>query len=779
MSNRGLTSRPPRRNVDWTKGWQCEEGHCETQLPPNSRLCTHCQKWNARRHVFNETRLSDCRNVTAFRRKKQCLLCREILEAVLKAIDERPALASVEVSVLEIGNQGPLYYEHDEKRLNVRCEFLLILSENAESWFEEGRFEVPPGPVDVGHDRYWNERFVSVPLFLRYETEDGVLLEATKRASSQIDYEEVRQLLTTCRTGHSPLCQTGNQELPPRFKLIDTQEMCIVEVAPNTRVSFAALSYVWAATAGETCKELRQAANSELRAPGGLKQQDYPMLIWDFLTLGKALGERYLWTDRLCIIQDDPIDKPIQINAMDAIYRNASFTIIVTADPNQDRGIPGSLTRPRQSPYSDILRNLDRHNRKILSNMRLAVNDSNWNTRGWCFQERELSRRCIYISNHTWYFSCGETTYEESYGMLSEKDFLEPMTERDHRPVHMMQSGEDWLDSVMHYTTRQLSFDTDVLNAFAGFSKLISDSLDSEVSFGLPETLFVEALLWDVAPPHRRRRSTPEIPSWSWAAWEGRVELYPYWNMMCTTRSPGRLVTYRIVDNDGTVRKVKAKDVWMNYNDEPHEEFEISQNDPGFLPWNRLPRNMKKRYGMCMHSREAMILHDRKFDGESLRAAPTVPGSLLFHTTVARLTMKSFRSAQYGTNKPLEILAMCDYEGNIVGIVSKDPLEDSTGWIEVEMARPDGYSVAVLSAHFISGVNRSSLNNGWDEGGLPGEMHGWLGEEDEDGMYGNWMLNVMIMTKNQGGVYERVALGLVVRDLWDACLPKWEYVVLR
>lgn len=677
--------------------------------------------------------------------------------------------------MLNVANQGPLYFEHDnEEDLNVRCEFLLIVSEDAANWFEEERFRVDPGPADVGHDRYWNETFVSVPLLLRYETTLGGLVEATARETFRIDCGEIQQLLTTCRAQHGSLCQSGSQKLPSQFKLIDTHEMRIIEVAPNTRVSFAALSYVWAATAGEPCKELTQANNSEMRLLGALQQHEYPMLIWDFLALCKELGERYVWTDRLCIIQDDPTDKPLQINAMGAIYSAASFTIIVTADSDRDLGIPGSPHRPRQSAYCDVLRNFDIRNSRILSNMRLAVNDSTWNTRGWCFQERELSWRCIYISNHSWYFSCGETTYEESYGSLTEKEFLEPMTERDHRPIRMMQNAEDWLDSIMHYTTRQLSYETDILNAFTGFSELIEDELHSKVSYGLPDKFFVEALLWDSAAPHRRRLSTPDIPSWSWAAWKGRVELYPYWSTFTTSRSPGKLVSYRIVDTSGAVRKVEAQDVWMDYADATDQEFEIPLDDPGFLPWHRIPRNMKKRYRSCMHSREAMVLHDQKPDKYAVDTP--LPGSLLFHTTVTRLTIKTFKNLQHRTKKPLEILGMCDHKDRLVGVVSKYPEEDCTGWIDTG---PEGYDVAVLSTHFISGANLPSMNNEWDDGGIPAEMHGWLGEEDEDGQCGNWVLNVMLMRKNQYGVYERVALGLVVRDLWDACLPRWMNVVLR
>lgn len=52
-----------------------------------------------------------------------------------------------------------------------------------------------------------------------------------------------------------------------------------------------------------------------------------PETIADSIGLVRQLGERYLWVDVLCIVQDDPDDKAVQIHTMELIYGSSVFTI--------------------------------------------------------------------------------------------------------------------------------------------------------------------------------------------------------------------------------------------------------------------------------------------------------------------------------------------------------------------------------------------------------------------------------------------------------------------
>ncbi|KAK4168416.1 heterokaryon incompatibility protein 6, OR allele, partial [Cladorrhinum sp. PSN259] len=72
------------------------------------------------------------------------------------------------------------------------------------------------------------------------------------------------------------------------------------------------------------------------------------------------------------------------------------------------------------------------------------------------------------------------------------------------------------------YTQRNMTWQTDALNAFSGVSDLISQDVNTKFWFGLPAFAFDQALLWHPrCPLQSRRAQMPSIPSWSWAAWQG------------------------------------------------------------------------------------------------------------------------------------------------------------------------------------------------------------------------------------------------------------------
>lgn len=63
-----------------------------------------------------------------------------------------------------------------------------------------------------------------------------------------------------------------------------------------------------------------------------------------------SLGERYLWVDVLCIIQDDEKSKALFISQMDIVYHHALLTIVAMSGQDANSGLPGlrPFTRPQQ-----------------------------------------------------------------------------------------------------------------------------------------------------------------------------------------------------------------------------------------------------------------------------------------------------------------------------------------------------------------------------------------------------------------------------------------------
>jgi hypothetical protein len=97
-------------------------------------------------------------------------------------------------------------------------------------------------------------------------------------------------------------------EQPQSFRLIDVERLCVIE-APF-RCRYFALSYVWGDFPTFQCKTENVAS---LREQNSFSKFTIPRTIQDAITLVSSIGERYLWVDTVCIIQDDAIDKAKQI----------------------------------------------------------------------------------------------------------------------------------------------------------------------------------------------------------------------------------------------------------------------------------------------------------------------------------------------------------------------------------------------------------------------------------------------------------------------------------
>jgi hypothetical protein len=80
--------------------------------------------------------------------------------------------------------------------------------------------------------------------------------------------------------------------------------------------------------------------------------------------------------------------------------------------------------------------------------------------------------------------------------------------------------------AVKGYTKRNMSVQSDVVNAFAGITHLIAQGTNTKFWYGMPEFAFDQALLWVPREKLIRRCDADGValfPSWAWAAWEGHT----------------------------------------------------------------------------------------------------------------------------------------------------------------------------------------------------------------------------------------------------------------
>jgi hypothetical protein len=189
-----------------------------------------------------------------------------------------------------------------------------------------------------------------------------------------IKWSRIREVVHACFTGHAGCREFSHHRLPEGFGVIDVAHRCIVDKA---QCDFVALSYVWGA---DTFMITYTTNIDERRRPGSLSSDKMPQILEDALTICEHLQERYLWIDRLCIIQDDAEDKVRQINVMDMIYSAARFVIMNTYGNGATYDIPG-VSRPRSVLQSTA----QLPGMTVTNQVRETGNDplDTWISRGW------------------------------------------------------------------------------------------------------------------------------------------------------------------------------------------------------------------------------------------------------------------------------------------------------------------------------------------------------------------------------------------------------------
>ena len=102
--------------------------------------------------------------------------------------------------------------------------------------------------------------------------------------------------------------------------------------------------------------------------------------IRDAIGFTKRLGERYLWVDSLCIVQDGP-EKILVIQDMDLVYSQATAMICAADDKCQENGLPGIVDPRHVKQYvGEILPGLE----VIAQYSPMAwIENTVYSTRGW------------------------------------------------------------------------------------------------------------------------------------------------------------------------------------------------------------------------------------------------------------------------------------------------------------------------------------------------------------------------------------------------------------
>jgi len=367
---------------------------------------------------------------------------------------------------------------------------------------------------------------------------------------------------------HSKELSSGQRNQPfwqaPGFRLIDVVDECLVE--KTVPCTYVALSYVWG-IAAHSCLRTNNSNLAELSKPNTLrrdssissKNKQISRSVLDTMDLVRQIGQRYLWVDALCIVQDDESEKRRLIHGMDSIYENATLTVIAATGFDANSGLQGISVR-NKLPYESIFKmpgvrggsfNLALCRPSLVE----QVAKSYWNKRAWTYQEHCLSTRCLYFTHDEVFFACKESQWREGYGceqleyQVVDSYNLEVRTgppwwgnllmkDPDPSPFHCLAYRENntfsWYKLIVQeYSRRHLGNSRDIVNAFQGiFNRFYaSPPTDRWLRYaqGIPLHFLPRALLWYPLEGAQTRTNVPittneQFSTWSWASWIGPID---------------------------------------------------------------------------------------------------------------------------------------------------------------------------------------------------------------------------------------------------------------
>lgn len=355
----------------------------------------------------------------------------------------------------------------------------------------------------------------------------------------------------TCKIEHES-CHTvtHSQSFPSRvLELLGLDErgnelgVRLIETHGTMREEYACLSYCWgnSKTQPQTGVTTRANLSTQFQA---ISFDSLPKTIIDAIHLCYKLGFRFLWVDRLCIIQDDARDWEKEASIMCDIYSRSALTITVPSCIRPSQSFLKKRENAHQFGEKDGFAVVKCINAKSESKsnwwlrrgvagrgqaswfleaswdefaLLACATGNRWITRGWTFQEWMLSPKVLHIDTMT-LWDCFEGYANELNRRYTERARLL-------RKPEEYGKGLTWAFLVEEYTRREITYEKDRLPALAGLASRYRQATGHTYLAGLWLEEMPRSLLWqtwrgDDAPPNANETNTP---SWSWGSVTGEV----------------------------------------------------------------------------------------------------------------------------------------------------------------------------------------------------------------------------------------------------------------
>ncbi|KAI1375985.1 HET-domain-containing protein [Hypoxylon crocopeplum] len=364
---------------------------------------------------------------------------------------------------------------------------------------------------------------------------------------------------------------------------------------------------------------------------GDPKSSHKKLLTLKAIEVSRGLGIQFLWIDSLCIVQNDKVDWEFEAGRMASVYSNAFATVFADRAIHSDDGLfqtkkeKEALQSIRFMEYEDKESGVAT---RVLVQTQIDSNTANFATevhelfcragqsisqlkgRGWILQEECLSRRRIHFTETELKWKC-PTVANCECGIPTAPDMADPST--NFSILANPETGQNqpwktptwlWQQLVEHYTSRNLTYETDRLIALAGMATKISRSSKNYLG-GLWHDQLNSNILWKAAGSPARCYRTAEYvaPSWSWASVSGNIRFIP---LSKETRFVWQILDAKCVPKASTgdfgqvesgYLQVRSKVVHVKVEEKPQNmRKEIAQErwDSGDTTWR--PRGDEVRY---------------------------------------------------------------------------------------------------------------------------------------------------------------------------------------
>lgn len=432
---------------------------------------------------------------------------------------------------------------------------------------------------------------------------------------SEVNFNIAQNWIHDCCNNHDAIVCPVPLDINLPTRLIDVGTSTdftirLIEPSKDDKGKYLALSHCWGPP--ETKKLLTTTSTLKSRL-ALIDQNDMPANFSDAVIITRRLGYRYLWIDSLCIIQDSKSDWEVESQNMGRIYTNAAITLAAAAATSSEGGM---LTKGYQ-PLSDdrlnpqkwfltdsvgrshlafqnvhgnmpvedpelkassfgcrIKLNQDDEARSIILDPLTEFSDmeENWfrctalgplGLRGWCLQEKLLSRRILYYGTRQIYWQCASTRkaadgeevpasaarsqanmgneVSDWPNVLQLKRLRQEAINTgsfENKQAVEIQVYKAWHNVLYLYINRRLTYDSDRLPGLAGMATLIHELTDDQYVAGFWRKYLLVSLVWthtksflreDVPravaerfeaekPEWEKEKSKYTGPSWSWCS---------------------------------------------------------------------------------------------------------------------------------------------------------------------------------------------------------------------------------------------------------------------